>query len=115
MMSIFDAYKTPLNTTDELAYQLAKNDSPFKYDKGDDYDLRGFWKQYGSLQPQATNGHLTDEFKLPWHETFSVQSKFYNGQPWAINPNGYTYLPDRFDSEVVQNGLRPWEMTIYDY
>ena len=90
-MSIYDSYNTPLNVEDELNFQLAKHNSPFKYDSGWDYDLRGFWKKYGNLQPQATNGHLTDEFKKPNHETFSNQSKFYNGQDWAVDWNKDPY------------------------
>lgn len=115
MDNIYQAYDTPLNLKDELMFQVIKNNSNFKNDNGYDYDLRGFYKKYGTLNSQATNGHLTDEFKKPNHETFSSQSRYYSGQPWAINPNGYTYLPDRFDNEVVSNGLQPWTMNIYNY
>ena len=110
---MFDAYKTPLTPKEEIAYQLAKANSPFANNIGYDYDLRGFWKQYGNLSPQATNGHLTDEYKLPWHETYSIQSRYYNGETYAINPNGYTYLPDRLDDDFIRNGLQPYRESIF--
>lgn len=87
---------TILSPHDEILYQVEKYNSPFSNDSGIDYDYRGFYKKYGALQPQATNGHLTDEFKLPNHPTFSVESKFYNGQPYAVDWNDdtrpYKYL-----------------------
>ena len=85
-MSVFQkAYQTMLNTRDEVSYQIAKANSPFAKDSGVDYDYRGFYKKYGNLTPQATNGHLTDEFKLPNHPTFSIESKYYNGQQYAVD------------------------------
>ena len=79
------AYNTILNPKDEIAFLMEKQRSPFKNDSGIDYDYRGFYQKYGNLTPQATNGHLTDEFKLPNHPTFSIESKYYNGQPNAID------------------------------
>lgn len=77
---------TILPTDKEIGYQI--NKSQYRpWDTGYDYDLRGFYNQYGTLAPQATNGHLTDEYKYPSHPTFSVESKYYNGQPWAIDWN----------------------------
>lgn len=74
----------PINR--EIDYQV--NKSQYRpWDTGYDYDLRGFYNQYGTLSPQATNGHLTDEYKYPIHSTFSVESKYYNGQPYAVDWN----------------------------
>ena len=74
----------PINR--EIGYQV--NKSQYRpWDTGYDYDLRGFYNQYGTLSPQATNGHLTDEYKYPIHPTFSIESKYYNGQPYAVDWN----------------------------
>lgn len=85
MNNLFDYLKTPLTESEERAFQMSKSISPFANDSGDDYDLRGYWKKYGTLNPIASNGHLTDEFKLPNHRTFSNESRYFNGQPWAVD------------------------------
>lgn len=86
-MNIWNTYNTPLNLSDELKFQIAKANSPFRNDSGYDYDYRGFYNKYGNLTPQATNGHLTDEYKKPNHPTFSIESNYYTGQPYAIDWN----------------------------
>ena len=86
-MNIWNAYNTPLNLSDELKFQIAKANSPFRNDSGYDYDYRGFYNKYGNLTPQATNGHLTDEYKKPNHPTFSIESNYYTGQPYALDWN----------------------------
>lgn len=45
---------------------------------GKDYDYRGFYKKYGAADVQSGQ-HLTDEFKLPNHETFSDESRYAVG------------------------------------
>ena len=70
----------------EIGYQVDKLQYR-PWDTGYDYDLRGFYNQYGTLVPKATNGHLTDEYKYPIHPTFSVESNYYNGQPYAVDWN----------------------------
>lgn len=84
-MNIWDTYNTPLNLNNELRFQIAKANSPFRNDSGYDYDYRGFYNKYGNLTPQATNGHLTDEYKKPNHHTFSIESNYYTGQPYAVD------------------------------
>lgn len=86
-MNIWDAYNTPLSLSDELKFQIAKANSPFRNDSGYDYDYRGFYNKYGNLTPQTTNGHLTDEYKKPNHPTFSIESNYYTGQPYAVDWN----------------------------
>lgn len=45
---------------------------------GKDYDYRGFYQKYGA--PDISKGqHLTDEFKLPNHPTYSVESQYAQG------------------------------------
>lgn len=87
----YDYLKTILSPQEETSYFFQKANSPFAQDSGIDYDYRGFYKKYGNLSPQATNGHLTDEFKLPNHPTFSNESKFYNGQGHAVDWNNAGY------------------------
>lgn len=87
MAGLYDYLTTKLTPQEETAFFLEKANSPFAKDSGVDYDYRGFYKKYGNLTPQATNGHLTDEFKLPNHPTFSIESKYYTGQPNAVDWN----------------------------
>lgn len=82
--SVFGAMGMFLPLRQEIGYQLDKSFAR-PYDTGYDYDLRGFYNKYGTLQPQSTNGHLTDEFKYVIHPTFSNESKFYNGQNFAVD------------------------------
>jgi hypothetical protein len=93
----YDYLKTILSPQEETSYFFQKANSPFAQDSGIDYDYRGFYKKYGNLSPQATNGHLTDEFKLPNHPTFSVESRYYNGQPQAIDwkQKGWNYAAEK--------------------
>ena len=85
--SIFDYYNTPLTPFREADFQIKKYNSPLAFDTGRDYDLRGFYNQYGNLTPQATNGHLTDTYKKPNHPTFSNESMYYTGQIPAVDWN----------------------------
>ena len=82
---IYDAEMTHFSPKQEIVFQMAKANSPFANDSGVDYDLRGFYQKYGTLVPSATNGHLTDEFKTQNHPTFSIESNYYNGEPYAVN------------------------------
>lgn len=94
---------------DEMKYRFDKFNSPFRNssDKNNngDYDLRGYWKEYGTLNPTAANGHLTDTYKQPNHITFSNESKYNNsanaGGVWQQLPNGsYTFTPSSFNLQM---------------
>ena len=90
-MSLWDyLQKTNLPINQEVDFQIQKHQQR-PYDSGIDYDLRGFYKQYGNLQPQATNGHLTDEYKTIIHPTFSKESNYYNNEPFAVDWNKGLY------------------------
>lgn len=102
--SIYDAMKTQLPIGQEIDYQVVKYNSPFANDSGYDYDLRGAYQRLGGLNPEATNGHLSDYDKLPIHPTFSIDSKFYNGQNYAINPRTYSY-PEEQVQNIIQSGM----------
>ena len=97
MSNLYNYLTTELPLNQEIAFQMEKANSPFANDSGIDYDYRGFYKKYGNLNPQATNGHLTDEFKLPNHPTFSVESKYYNRQPYAVDwrKDGWNYAAEK--------------------
>ena len=96
MAGLYEYLTTELTPREEIAFAMEKARSPFKNDSGRDYDYRGFYQKYGNLTPQATNGHLTDEFKLPNHPTFSIESKYYTGQPNAVDWNapGWRYAAE---------------------
>ena len=85
------AYNSYLSPNQEVDFYIKKSNSPFKDDSGFDYDYRGFYKQYGNFNPQSTNGHLTDEYKKPYHPTFSIESRYYKGQPYAVDWNKEPY------------------------
>lgn len=86
-MSIWDYYNTPLGLNKEIQFQIAKANSPFANDSGYDYDLRGYWLQNKNLNPEDSRGHISDAYKKPNHETFSIYSNYYTGQPYAIDWN----------------------------
>lgn len=86
-MNIWDAYNTPLNLSNELRFQIAKTNSLFKNDSGYNYDLRGYWLDKGNLNPEDERGHIGDTYKKPNHPTFSTYSKYYTGQPYAVDWN----------------------------
>ena len=73
---------------------------------GDDYDYAGYKAKYG--EPDQSNGqHLTDEFKLPNHVTFSSDSKYNNevtpGGEWKKEADGkWHFYASEFN--VKQNG-----------
>jgi hypothetical protein len=48
------------------------------------YDMAGYVKKYG-IPDQSGGKHLTDEFKLPHHMTFSTDSQYSGGE--AIGGN----------------------------
>ena len=81
----YQELRTLLSPSEQTQFWMDKQLSPFKNDSGYDYDLEGYWKKHGTLTPTASNGHIDDEFKLPNHPTFSTYSRYYTGQPNAIN------------------------------
>lgn len=90
MDNIFESYNTQLPLLQEIGYNLMKSNSPYAKDSGYDYDYRGYYNQFGNLDP-TVSGHLIDKYKKPNHPTFSVESMYYNGQPYAIDWNSEPY------------------------
>ena len=68
--------------------------------KAADYDMPAYIKKYG--QPDQSKGqHLTDEFKLPGHITFSTDSIYSTpqtpGGEWKRLPDGtWQYTPSSY-------------------
>lgn len=83
-------FDTKLSPDEETVFQqwkqrYAPNDSGF------DYDFRGAFR--AGLTP-GPNGHWSDQFKKPNHETFSVESIYASRHPkLAGRWNGETFIP----------------------
>src|SRR6266853_1522730 len=73
-----------------------------------DYDMAGYTAKYGP--PDQSDGkHLTDEFKLPNHMTFSTDSKYSTpGQPggtWSKGPRGeWHFAPSEYNLQQHSAG-----------
>lgn len=77
-----------------------------------DYDLKGYYSKYGNRNAEL-NGHLTDEFKLPNHNTFSEESKYFNGNTMhqAGYWNGSTYIPYNPNRPTLDEETgKPWNI-----
>lgn len=69
-----------------------------------DYDLQGYISQYG--KPDQSRGqHLTDEYKLPNHITFSEDSKYSNekirGGKWNKENGRWHFYPSAYNLMVT--------------
>lgn len=82
--NMIDDYTTPLTMREFAQFLFDKQSSPWKRDSGYDYDLQGYWLDKGKQFP-LIDQHLPDDYKKPWHPTFSEWSKYYNGQPNVID------------------------------
>jgi hypothetical protein len=66
-----------------------------------DYDFLGYVKKYG-IPDQSKGQHLTDEYKLPNHITFSDQSRYsapdMQGGTWQSGgQNLWNFMPSEFN------------------
>ena len=83
-----------------------------------DYDMKGYIKKYG-VPDQSKGQHLTDEFKLPNHITFSSDSKYSTpdtpGGIWKKLPTGkWSYTPSPYvlklhPSSELKNYFKKYE------
>lgn len=69
-----------------------------------DYDMQGYIASHG-VPDQSKGQHLTDEFKLPNHITFSNQSQYnsdkVNGGTWQEAGNGnYVFTPSKHNLKL---------------
>lgn len=97
----WDNYRTKLSKAEEKEFSKWKSKLPERLQSDQDYDLKGFFKAYGKEPiPKGEEFHLTDEFKLPNHPTFSSQSKYYNdetkylGGEWLNRGDSWLYQPN---------------------
>jgi hypothetical protein len=83
----YRAWMTKIGHTKAAGYKVDENGN------GTDYDYRGFFQKYGPVDV-AQGQHLTDEFKLPNHPTFSNESIYATGQNAARagHWNGDTFV-----------------------
>ena len=95
--------------TDPEAYGIPKEESEVlqsqpgslegQQEDKSDYDYAGYVEKYG--EPDQSKGqHLTDEFKLPNHITFSKESKYSTpdepGGEWKEVNGKWNYTPSKF-------------------
>lgn len=71
-------YNTPLSPEEEAKFQEWKAKYAPK-DSGEDYDLRGAFKE--GLTPDPQTGHWPDTYKKPNEPTFSDQSQYAKDRP----------------------------------
>lgn len=100
MAGLLSNYDDSQLTVTDLIGLLGKPLAPKSTIDSPDYNLLGYIQKYGN--PDTSNGqHLTDEFKLPNHITFSDQSiysrpemqggswKQGGNDKWLFNPSDF--------------------------
>lgn len=90
-----DKYRTKLTPEEESGFEKWRATLPQRLQSEDDYDLKGFYKENPNFNLTDPEQHLTDKFKLPNHETFSNESKYFNDQTkkYAGYWDGDNYMP----------------------
>ena len=100
---------TPKGTTGKMRLAYLLNQIPMGTPNSPDYDLAGYTNKYGKLfkSPQdmqisnaLTGQHLTDEYKLPNHDTFSRYSQYSS--------------PDLQGGQWQQGGTDRWQFSPSD-
>lgn len=105
---------TDLQLADELMFRKWLEDNRVPFDpnaKSQDYDMRGYWQGLRQQSPHAMSGvnpndnqmHYTDYYKMPWHETYSNESKgapsdapAWNRQDQLVGPDGKVLYDEKF-------------------
>ncbi len=90
--------RTSLDPSMEAKFQQWKATLPTRLQSDSDYDLRGFFRKNPNWSLDQPDAHMTDEFKLPNHPTFSNESRNFNPETkhLAGKWNGDVFVP--FDS-----------------
>lgn len=106
-------YNTQLSPEDEIRFRawLKQNNVPFNPSaEVSDYDMRGFWKGLQDGNPKAQSAidpndnrlHYPDNWKTPYHETFSNESQWskdvaprWNDVDQLVTPGGRVQFDDR--------------------
>lgn len=102
---------TPLPMMDEFEFQkwAKENAVPLS----GDYDMRGYYQglQQGSpharpteVNPNDAQLHFPDYYKMPWHETYSAESRGapvtapqWNRQDQLVSPEGRILYDEKFN------------------
>lgn len=83
---------TRLTEAETKEYETWKAKLPENLQYEGDYDLKGFWKKNPTWTAENKTVHMTDEFKLPNHPTYSTESIYSNeyrpGGKWSKDENG---------------------------
>jgi hypothetical protein len=99
---------TKLSPSEERRYQAWKATLPERLQYEGDYDLRGFWKKNPTFSVDQPEQHMTDEFKLPNHKTFSNESRYYNDRTKHLGGHweGDIFIPNdtRYKQRVDESG-----------
>ena len=65
-----------------------------------DYDYRGWWKENSGVD--APDGHFTDKYKTPYHESFSNESQYaIPDKAPAWKQQGKSYQLTSPDGEIL--------------
>jgi hypothetical protein len=98
---------TKLSPAEETSFQRWKKTLPARLQYEGDYDLRGFYKKNPNWSPDDPEAHMTDEFKLPNHKTFSDESRYYDAKTKHLGGHweGNVYVPNdpRFKERVDES------------
>ena len=91
----------PANITDMILKNTGAPVPPAPTQQDPDYDYAGYIAKYG--KPDQSKGqHLTDEYKLPNHITFSDQSRYHSqaqdGGKWQQGGSGqWNFTPSEYN------------------
>lgn len=111
---------TELPAIDEFQFRqwLKDNAVPFNPDAQQDYDMRGFYKGVQQQNPHAQSSvnendgqlHFNDYYKMPWHDTYSSESKgagpdapSWNKQDQLVDPSGKIMYDEKF-MKILRGG-----------
>ena len=94
--------------SDELKFQKwyravaqANGLSPNSDDPEHHYDWRGYFKDHDNAVEEIS-GHFPDEYKLPGHETFSIESKYYKPGMMAGHWEEDEFVPTPFSEDEME-------------
>jgi hypothetical protein len=111
-------YDTEVPTEREAEYQAWRRTLPELLQSEHDYDLRGYWLDPETIKTGIKDGtHFVDKYKKPNHPTFSVESKYaqgddvryagkWNGSLFVMTPDVVSARAGHPDAEVRENLLR---------
>ena len=94
----------------EESYQAWRKTLPKNLQYEGDYDLKGFFKEFGKNSlPEGYEYHLIDKYKLPNHPSFSSDSQYYNpeteylGGKWDNGILNWIYTPNtQFKNKIIE-------------